>query len=237
MGKKNDPTIATHDSDGNLTGSMATKGKTPSTVSAISAHPAVMNKPENAVPFVQRWAALGEARKCLQHAEEDLLLVREMVGEDGVAPGQCVKCHHPHHLSKPLALNLGQYTTTSVCEEKCRNLRYDREEPCLCSKSVLASEGQAQMYRAEQKVLIAKVAVKQAEIEVNEPRVNDCYFVVRGLRSRNKHGYVVLTKEDKISGTKVLLEFRNANNQPASLRWFPLRKLERSLAHIGFSKE
>ena len=88
------------------------------------------------------------------------------------------------------------------------------------------------MYQAEQKLETALTAVRNAQREVDEPQPSDKYFVVKGLRSRNKFGSVVLTKSEG-KHTKVLLAIQDESGEVVVQKWFPLKKLKRSLAYQG----
>lgn len=197
----------------------------------VSSHPSFANQATDTIPWPQRYANFGDASRELKLAKDALAIARGKYGVDGVAPGMCANCGHPHHLSRPLKLNLGDYSTTSVCGESTPSYN-NRFGTCLCHESTLANAAQSAMYLAEQMVSGSKAKYEAAKKEVAEPQPSDTYYVVKGLRNRNMVGWVVLTKSEG-DNTKVLLEFKDVNGKSTSQKWFPLKKLKRSLVHLG----
>ena len=183
------------------------------------------------IPWPKRLAKLGEAQRAHKLAKDALAVVRSKYGVDGVAPATCSACGHSHHLEHKQKIDNGSYMNSTMCEAPAPEYNSSSMQ-CICNKSILANEGQVAMYKAEQVVAQALEAGRCAQKEVNEPQPTDTYFVVKGLRSRNKFGSVVLTKDDE-SRVKVLLALQDNNGNPVGQKWFKLKNLKRSLVHQG----
>jgi len=193
-------------------------------------HPSLAGQSDT-VPWPERLAKANDAKLELTSARNTLAKTRGIYGVDGVAPATCSACGHPHHLEHKQEIDNGHYMNSSMCLAPAPEYN-NRYMKCLCSKSILASEGQAVMYNAEQKVALAEAKLIKSLRAVREPQSTDTYFVVKGLRSRNKFGSVVLTKDDE-SRVKVLLALQDNNGNPVGQKWFKLKNLKRSLVHQG----
>ena len=195
-------------------------------------HPALAGKALDTLPRPIRLANLSEAKKEYELAKSTLALTRARYGVDSVSPGYCANCQHPHHLEKPLPLTLGNYISSKSCNELVERIYPGGSKACGCVQSETANEGQVAMYKAEQEVEENLEAIHTAQKEVDETQPSDSYFVIKGLRSRNKFGSVILTKSEG-KRTKVLLAIRDKDGKITGQQWFPLRKLKRSLVHLG----